>query len=81
MDVIEIARRHISRAEEIASHYEGCEEEHPMCAMSALVSLAEHLIGELMAADTRMDEMMSDTQEQMAKLQEKIASMQPKEET
>jgi len=75
MDVIEACKRHINRAGDGTTHYEGCEEEHALCAMSNLVSLTEHLIGELMAADTRYEELAADKNAEVERLRATISRM------
>lgn len=74
MDIIETAKRHVNRQPD-ATHYEGCEEEHPVCAMARLVELTEHLLAELMAADGREQDVRRERDEEVERLRATISQM------
>lgn len=76
MDIIELCKRHVSeRLSDGKTHYEGCEQEHVICALEKLIELTEHLLAELLAADAKADRQLASCREDVEKLRQQLGGM------
>lgn len=76
MDIIELCKTHVrERLNAGQTHYEGCEQEHVICAMEKLIELTEHLLAELLAADAKADRQLASCREDVEKLRQQLGGM------